>query len=378
MKKIEVLGIGFPNKGAELMLQSVIERLIEVPDNPAALVLQTYHPYKQRIRFKAYQKFWVEKKFFELGRITELMPKTLLSKFGIIKDSDIGVLLDCSGFAYGDQWGYQKANRRLGRNIKRWKKEGKKVILMPQAFGPFKNQQLKDEIGLIIDHADLIFARDPESLKHLQEIRPDAKNVTISADMTIGLTPKPELALPETAGRPCLIPNQKMLEKGGLNEGGYVDFFASIAKELLSRGLNPYLLLHEGPKDLKLCEDIKAKVGANIDVICPEDPVVIKATIGSSLFVVTSRFHGFVSSLSQGVPCVATSWSHKYEMLANEFQIEDAIASISDPSWPAKIADRCADQDYMVEVRAKLKATSQQKKKEVQRMWDKVKSCANL
>ena len=54
---------------------------------------------------------------------------------------DIDVIFDLSRFAYGDQW---KNNHKLLKNtanLYKKYKDGSKIILMPQAFGPFQKNQ---------------------------------------------------------------------------------------------------------------------------------------------------------------------------------------------------------------------------------------------
>ena len=43
-----------------------------------------------------------------------------------------------------------------------------------------------------------------------------------------------------------------------------------------------------------------------------------KAVIARAKLVVSSRFHGVVSGLVEGVPTLSTSWSHKYDELLKE------------------------------------------------------------
>jgi hypothetical protein len=371
IRNIEVLGIGFPNKGAELMLSAVIERYLDKYPK-RKLVLQTYQPYSERARYKSFQKLWFENRHFELGRLAEFLPAGIRSRLGLIPDSQIDVIFDCSGFAYGDQWGLRKAKNRLGRNVARWKNEGKVVILMPQAFGPFTDPSLKEEMRRILKSADLVFARDKESLKHLKSLGGDFSNVHLSPDITFGVTSRHNPKYAALAGRPCLIPNHKIIAKSSTTEAEYVEFFRNLVEEFQARSLSPFLLLHEGGEDLKLCRKIAEGAGVPVDIVAPNSPLSIKSVIGTSSFVVTSRFHGFVSSLSQGVPCAATSWSHKYEMLAGEFGRPEMVISQLNKDSAAMVAKQATDGAFLEQERGRLNVIAKERKAEVELFWKNI------
>ncbi|MCG6221254.1 polysaccharide pyruvyl transferase family protein, partial [Vibrio diabolicus] len=87
---------------------------------------------------------------------------------------------------------------------------------------------------------------------------------------------------------------------------------------------------HEGKHDGELCEKVKAATPHSIEIIQETNPLKVKGLIGSSRGIICSRFHGCVSALTQGIPCVGTSWSHKYESLFDEYNRADFLAK---PEW---------------------------------------------
>src|SRR5690625_5772419 len=77
-----------------------------------------------------------------------------------------------------------------------------------------------------------------------------------------------------------------------------------------------FVLIHS-KKDDELINEI----GIDAPVINSDNPRVLKGIISKAKYIVGSRYHSIISSLSQNVPAIGTSWSHKYEELYKEYDI---------------------------------------------------------
>jgi colanic acid/amylovoran biosynthesis protein len=85
------------------------------------------------------------------------------------------------------------------------------------------------------------------------------------------------------------------------------------------RGLRPFFLNHEGVEDGALISRVNGILDEPIPVIAESDPLAVKGIIGVCEAVFSSRFHGCISAMSQGIACVGTSWSHKYVELYDQY-----------------------------------------------------------
>lgn len=328
---IEIRRAGFVNKGAELMLHAVLQKMKQVfPDAVYVMAPGTKAssaPYEKRAEHGFYQKAWLWRYGIQWGDLGVLAPRKLREMYGVVLDREVDIVLDAAGFSYSDQWGDANV-LELARSAKRWRRRGTKVILLPQAFGPFTSARSKRAVKSFVQNVDLLFSRDPISHQHLTDIVGQQSNIRQYPDFTNLV----EGILPEgfnvNANRFCIIPNYRMVDKTEKRESeAYIPFLIRCAKVLLEKGVSPFVLVHEGPADYMLAEKVSAAVGG-LPIVKETNPLKIKGIIGACFGTLGSRFHGLVSALSQGVPSLATGWSHKYQALFEEYGFKDGLMDV--------------------------------------------------
>lgn len=371
--------INFKNKGAELMMYSILERVRQWDSTHKVAVNFETGTFKQRNQAGTYHHLW--KWFWTIpypygvdtfNWVVSLIPTSLRERYKLVLESEIDCIMDASGFAYSDQWGEQKTNI-TATLCKRWKKQGKKIIFLPQAFGPFNNSNIRDDFREILSLADLIFARDKKSYDYISEIGSSMDNVAIAPDFTNLLTGlKPEYA-DRLVGRPCIIPNYRMLDKTSSDtEKQYLAFINSCLQYLIDRGLNPFILIHE-VDDLSLGQQIQQEFNGEIEIINEDNPFYLKGILGSCQLLVGSRFHGLISALSQGIPCLGTGWSHKYQELFESYScpemLVDLQASIDEN---LKKLDTLVSEPSRTNLMQSIKNASDRQKALSEEMWQAV------
>jgi polysaccharide pyruvyl transferase WcaK-like protein len=379
---VEIKGVQFRNKGAYLMLLASLEGLKGIA-RPVELVLSPGPnlPYPERARLGAWQKLSFRRGGLDLTPMIGKLPgavQRLFNRYGMVSEKQIDLVLEASGFAYGDQWPLRFL-QNTAKEVVRFAKAGKPFVFMPQAFGPFKTEDSKAAMRDIINHARLIFVRDPVSLQHLQSCVPNLPDsVVLTPDFTVGLTARPNDEIPVINGPyAALIPNNKVVSK--FNHAGaeqlrndYITAFAAAANTLADAGMQCVLVNHEGKEDAELCAEIAAKAPCQIVQI--EDPLAVKAFIGKAELAISSRFHGAVNALSQGVPCIATSWSHKYHAMMTDFGMGDyCVAELSEQNLLDALAQLLDNKTALAaEVKQKAAALKQQNAAMWQRLYQAI------
>lgn len=330
---IEVLGIGFPNKGAELMLVA-IQQWIAGLGVPSRIAVRWDKPFWHRCRFGVWGTVWHKRRErLPYGWVFQYMPRGIAARTGLLSRHEVDLFLDASGFAYGDPWPLAKAEDRICDILKLVRKHQKKLVLLPQSFGNFRSPRYKNLLREITNTSALVFARDRESIDEIESVVGQCDSVGIAPDYTGLVEPKPFPGMESLRGSVAIIPNRNMYcMSEELSRERYVRVMAEAVRQVQMKGEQAVLILHEGQEDRRLCEDIARAASREVRTVAREDPCETKMAIGICKGVISSRYHGFASALYQSVPAVATSWSHKYKALAAQFGVPDAVVALENPT----------------------------------------------
>ncbi|MGB8225633.1 MAG: polysaccharide pyruvyl transferase family protein [Sedimentisphaerales bacterium] len=230
----------------------------------------------------------------------------------------------------------------------------KKLIMLPQTYGPFKRPLAKAMAAYILKRTDLIYSRDREGIEYLHNLLGNAGNGQISFS--------PDVAFVLDSRRPD---NKEIdsLEKikisngilvglnisGLLFNGGYdrnnmfslkVDYRAVVydiidlfmKNEKVSVLLVPHIFSPHGTveSDIEVClaiyETIKNKYANRLFLVCDKyDQNEIKYVIGMCDFVIGSRMHACIAALSQGIPAVGLAYSKKFYGVFESVGVKDMV-----------------------------------------------------
>lgn len=240
----------------------------------------------------------------------------------LLDPSEVDLLLYAPGFRFSDSFVWSEELVRSDISyLESFDKSERKVVFMPQAFGPFAGDQAKMHIQGVSRFADLMFAREKTSKEYLVEEIGSSSRIVLSPDFTClyhgGGTMPPGLVRNAYV---TVIPNVQMLTKlGAEGAAAYRKFMDDLLAFLLSRGETIVLLNHSSDNDRDFIRELNDRTGNRCKVVADSNAGQVKCIIASSKLLVTSRYHGLISGLTEGVPVLCTSWSHKYQEALDEF-----------------------------------------------------------
>jgi colanic acid/amylovoran biosynthesis protein len=366
------------NKGAELMLYAVLQELER--SHPDANVffplfgipegvsyLKTTMNCRQR-KIPTAAKFFRKIKGDAVLRRFFHIPYSYTTNEYPIKELDL--VLDAGGFRFTDQFSKSNVNMMILNNYyKTMKKRGVKIVFLPQAFGPFNTNNGKQQAGLLREYADCIIAREEESYTHLINAGIDNKKILLYPDFTALVDGKIPLKFEHLKNGIAIIPNLRILDKGAISINDYVDILIKAINIFKTTDRTVFFLNHEGKGDLKLCEDINKKLNEKLPIVTGLTALEVKGLLSQCYFVFTSRFHGLASALSTGVPALATSWSHKYEMLFRDYDMEGCVLDLNNKDLFYQKLEQLIDVEYNTVIRKRLSAKSENIKYKNIEMW---------
>jgi colanic acid/amylovoran biosynthesis protein len=255
--------------------------------------------------------------------------------------------VDISGFAYGDTWGAGPALSVLPL-VRRAREHLLPVVFLPQAWGGFSRPRVRDAVlALTGGERTLVFSRDPRSTSHLEAAGVQPGAIATRSDVVFafeGGTQERGAELLAVMGcrpeRPivAVTPNMRIYERsrGEGAENAYVQTLVALVRHCVDEHDAEVALLpfecapvDRGTDDRRLCAMVRSE--ARRDEACHTSSAYIsaadaRAMTGRCEYMIGSRYHSLVFALSQGVPCTALSWSHKYAQLMELFGVpEDCV-----------------------------------------------------
>lgn len=378
--KIVLSGIETNNKGAELMLYAILQE-IERKFSDAEVYVPIF-AIKQGLNYVKTFVNLKEKPYASLiktaaklhisGILRRLnLPYLFLKDTSIIKDANY--FIDASGFAFSDQWNPDlEIVKKWEHVLKGYHKQGTKIVFLPQAFGPVEKPNTKKLIALLNKYADIIMPREKISLEYLRQCNVNEGKLNLFTDFTSLVNGEFPSQYEHLKNAVCIIPNMRMIDKGIIDMQDYLDILTKIVVMSQSIGRKVFLLNHEGIGDERLAFSCKERVKGDIDVVTGLNALEVKGLIASSYLCISSRFHGVASALNSCVPCLATSWSHKYAELFNDYDMNDCVLDLNNAEkYTSKIHSFLED-GLNQKIRKQLRTKTSEITKETEEMWKQV------
>jgi polysaccharide pyruvyl transferase WcaK-like protein len=230
----------------------------------------------------------------------------------------------------------------------------KKLVLLPQTYGPFKSKLSRFMAKYILKLADPVFSRDRESLEYVKNLLnnpSESGKLRFVPDVAFVLdTRRPDNREMDSLER--IRASNKILVglnvSGLLYNGGYTrnnmfglktDYQQLIYKiiELLLKRDNLIVLLvphmlpgHGVESDHDACskvfqETVGKYKGRIILVKGRYNHNEVKYIIGKCDFLIGSRMHACIAALSQGIPAVGIAYSKKFTGVFESIGLSDCV-----------------------------------------------------
>ncbi|KMQ51474.1 hypothetical protein CHISP_1721 [Chitinispirillum alkaliphilum] len=231
----------------------------------------------------------------------------------------------------------------------------KKLVLMPQTYGPFKHSVPKLLSKHILNRAERVYARDYTSLNELQSyMKKDysPEKYRFCYDVAFAINPKSpphsnNLRLPNINNKKiCVGFNVSgLLYRGGYSKNNmfglkssYQEIVNGIIENLLVKPecnilLVPHVFggVNHFESDITACREVLEKYslqfGDRIQMVEGNfDAFEIKYLIGMCDFFIGSRMHACIAALSQNIPAIGIAYSKKFLGLYQTIGVESLVA----------------------------------------------------
>lgn len=229
---------------------------------------------------------------------------------------------------------------------------GRPVIKCSQALGPFDDVITRTAARTVLGRLASICARGPRTHAHVEALRlstrvVEAADLAFCMDVPDTAIDRARLLAPAV---PYVTVAPSAVVRAYCDEIGvdYVGLMCESIDRITSSGFDVALMPHSyrptntpsRMNDGPLCDEILAGLADSNRatlIAGTEPPTVLRALIGKSEALVTSRFHGMISALATATPVVVVGWSHKYQEVMDAFELAHCVMPFDD-------ADQLPDQ----------------------------------
>ena len=219
---------------------------------------------------------------------------------------------------------------------------GKKLIMLPQTYGPFKRRLARVMARYILNKAALVYSRDQVGIEEVNKLLNDSGNdkVRFAPDVAFVLDPREphntEIGeLRKLRARDTIVVGLNI--SGLLYNGGhtrnerfglktdYRQLVCQVARLLLENDKVKLLLVphvvapapatvNDSVACLELYNELHQKYPGRIFLVKGQhDQGEIKFVIGLCDFFIGSRMHSCIAALSQCIPAVSLAYSKKFD-----------------------------------------------------------------
>jgi len=260
-----------------------------------------------------------------------------------------------AGDSFSDIYGYK---RFILLFLRKWLMTflGKKLILLPQTYGPFKSPMSRKLARYILKRAGTVYARDHSGVKYAQDLLGNQSvngKIRFAPDVAFVLdSSKPENinvgSLSNVRAEDSIVIGLNisgLLFNGGYTQGNmfglktnYRELIDSIVDYLMKDERLLILLIPHVFAPSRIVEDDPdacRKVYEKLDAKYPGRIFLtqgrynhneIKYVIGLCDFFIGSRMHACIAALSQSIPAVGIAYSKKFHGVFESVGLGDYVA----------------------------------------------------
>lgn len=377
---IEIARGNTRNLGAELMVRETHRRVTAA--EPGALVGLWPHTHDDRfiteLRARRMVGSYGRGGWRRAARLTPLRLRSsrlYRDELGLLAPTDLDAVLDVSGFALSDQWGADKAGR-IRDYVRDATRRGARYLLLPQAYGPFTDPQVRAATEEIGRRCTAMYARDAVSEHHLRDLDIDPATIRRAPDITIGAPATPDPDVPDRAV--AVVPNARLTDRAHdpVGAGRLVDLFVEVSRRLEADGAHVLIAPHTSERgDLELATQILERAGLGASRLRPPTSApAMKSLLAACEVVLAARFHAVVGAMSSGVPAVALAWSHKYAELVGDLGVDPELACLDAREaldlGAAGLTERL--REVTATPRDVLRVAVEERRRQLDAMWDDV------